>query len=186
MSETPMAADVCRKCGGPLVEEDDYIAAQMVRRSIGAIAVAVVVCAAWSPVFALARMIIGGGFSGVRGSAAAFVLGLILRKIVVGAVLGILIGVGVGIWRSAWGVFVGTVVGSLGGFFVAATYALPLRSEAQYRWDVVLVAVLAGILGAATALVADSVSARRFAEFIGPDIVEEATEAKAAPSGKKK
>jgi hypothetical protein len=176
MSQTTGAAETCRKCGGPLVEQDDYIAAQMVRRSLAAIPVAIVLCALWAPLFAFLRVAVGGGFGHVKGSIAAFILMLLLRKLVVGAMLGILIGVGVGIWRSAWGLFTGTVVGSIGGFFVAATYALPLRSEAQFRWDIVLTAVLAGLLGAATAVITDSVTAKRSAKYIGPELYEESSE----------
>lgn len=181
MTDTTAPTDLCPKCGGPLVDEDDYLFSQAVRRSLAAIPVAMLLCAVWAPVFSLPRVAIGGGFSNAEGSTALFALGLILRKLLVGAVLGIFIGIGVGIWRAAWGLFVGAVIGSLGGFFVAATYALPLRSEAQHRLDVVLVAVLAGVLGAVTAVLTDSIAASRFAAWIGPEPVRDAPADGAGP-----
>lgn len=181
MEQATQPQEICRKCGGALVEEEDYIAAQMVRRALAAIPVAIVICAVWGPLFSLIRIAVGGGFSRIEGSAAAFIVLLILRKIVVAVAVGLLLGMGVGIWRSGWGLFTGVVVGSLAGFFFGASYAMPYDSGAAYRWDIVVTAVLCGILGGVTAVLTDAVSAKRFAGYIGPDITVEP-----APGAEKK
>ena len=156
----------CEKCGGKLADHDDYIARQAVKRGVASLPAAVLMCAAWAPVFFLIRLLLGGAIGSV--GAGALIL-LIVKKIVVGAVIGILLSAAIAIGRSDLGLFLGAVIGSLGGFFVAAAAALPLRSEAAHRLDVVLVAVISGILCALTVYFAEAAGRRKYAKFIGPE-----------------
>lgn len=168
--KTDVKEAVCRECGGKLVEEDDYIFHRKLRRAAACAPVAAAICAAWAPVFCVVRLVAGGGLGNVDGSAAAFVGVLILKKIAVGIILGLIVGAMAGLWGGDTGLLLGAVAGVLGGFFVATTTALPLRAEAAHRVDVVVVALLGGVLCALTAHLADSIAGGKSAKFIGPEV----------------
>jgi hypothetical protein len=156
----------CTACGGKLADYDDYIARQAVKRGLAALPAAVIVCAIWAPLFCLIRLGIGGAI-GATGAGALLIL--LLQKVLVGVILGILLSVAIGIGKSDLGLFLGAVIGSLGGFFVAAAASMPLKSDAAHRLDVVLVAVISGILCAATVYFAESKGRGKFAKFVGPE-----------------
>lgn len=156
----------CPACGGRLVDYDDYLARQAVRRALAALPFAVVICAIWAPGFFLVRLLIGGA---VGHAGADVLLLLLVKKVVVGVILGVLVSVAVGIGRSDLGLLLGAIIGSLGGFFIAAADAMPLRSDAAHRLDVVLVAVIAGILCAATVYVSEGKGRNRQGKWIGPE-----------------
>ncbi|HOX29229.1 MAG TPA: hypothetical protein PLQ76_08770 [bacterium] len=153
-------------CGGKLVDYDDYIFRQALRRGVAALPGTIIACAVWAPVFFLIRLLIGGA---IGDAGFSVLLILILKKIAVGAVIGVLLAVAIGIGRSDLGLFLGAVIGSMGGFFIAAAPVMPLRSDAAYRVDVVLVAVLAGVLCAATVYFINAKVAAGRAKWIGPD-----------------
>ena len=153
-------------CGGKLADYDDYIAKQAVKRGLAALPAAVIICAVWAPVFCLIRLGIGGAIGATGAEALLF---LLLKKVLVGVILGILLSVAIGIGRSDLGLFLGAVIGSLGGFFVAAAASMPLKSDAAHRLDVVLVAVISGVLCAATVYFAEARGRRSYAKFIGPE-----------------
>jgi hypothetical protein len=159
-------AEKCPACGGRLVDYDDYVARQAMRRGVAALPYTLIACAVWAPVFCLVRLLIGGvlgqaGFSGL--------LLLLIEKALTGVVLGVLLAVAVGIGRGELGLFLGAVIGSIGGFFVAAADVMPLKSDAAHRADVVLVAVIGGILCALTVYVSEAKGRRRSAAWIGPE-----------------
>jgi len=153
-------------CGGKLADYDDYIAKQAVKRGLASLPAAVIICAVWAPLFCLIRLVIGGAI-GATGASALLIL--LLEKIFIGAILGVLLSAAIAIGRSDLGLFLGAVIGSLGGFFVAAAASMPLKSEAAHRLDVVLVAVISGILCAATVYIAEAKGRGKFAKFIGPE-----------------
>jgi hypothetical protein len=153
-------------CGGKFADYDDYIAKQAVKRGLAALPYAVIICAVWAPLFCLVRLAIGGAIGAAGASALLF---LLLEKVMVGVILGILLSVAISIGRSDLGLFIGAVIGSLGGFFVAAAATMPLKSDAAHRLDVVLVAVISGILCAATVYYAEANGRRKYASYIGPE-----------------
>ncbi|MFA6447987.1 MAG: hypothetical protein WCX65_00825 [bacterium] len=153
-------------CGGKLADYDDYLAKQAVKRGVAALPAAVILCAVWAPLFCLVRLGIGGVIGAAGASA---ILVLLLKKVFIGIILGVLVSVAVGIGRSDLGLFLGAVIGSLGGFFVAAASAMPLKSDATHRLDVVLVAVISGILCAATVYFAEAYGRSKYAKYIGPE-----------------
>ncbi|MFH1537699.1 MAG: hypothetical protein ABIH66_01985 [bacterium] len=165
--------EVCRECGGKLVEEDDYIFHRRLRRAAAYAPLAAVICAVWAPVFCIIRLLIGGGLESVEGSVAAFIGVLVLKKIVVGIVLGLIVGAMAGLWGGDVGLLLGAVAGVLGGFFVAAVSALPLRAEAAHRADVVAVALIGGVLCALTAYLADAIGSKKYSRLIGPEVRSE-------------
>ncbi len=156
----------CSSCGGNLADYDDFIAKQSVKRGVASLPAAVIICAIWAPLFCIIRLLIGGA---IGQAGAGGLLLLLLSKVLVGVVLGVLLSAAIGIGRSDLGLFLGAVIGSLGGFFVAAAAVMPLKSDAAHRLDVVLVAVLGGILCAATVYFAEADGRRRFGRFIGPE-----------------
>ncbi len=158
--------DKCPKCGGKLTDYDDYLAKQAVKRGIASLPAAVLMCAVWAPVFFLVRLLIGGAIGEV--GAGALIL-LLVKKVFVGAVIGVLLSAAIAIGKSDLGLFLGAVIGSIGGFFIAAASALPIRSEAAHRLDVVLVAVISGILCAATVYLAEASGRSKFGKYIGPE-----------------
>ncbi|MEW5946785.1 MAG: hypothetical protein AB1742_11355 [bacterium] len=173
-------ADRCRECGGELVDEEDYVFYRRLRRAAAYAPVGALVCAVWAPVFCLVRLALEGGGAGGGELAASAVLLIALKKIIVGAVLGLIIGLMTGFWGGDAGILLGAIAGVLGGFFVAATPQLPLRSEAEYRLDVVAVAMAGGVLSALTAHLVDAVGARRFSKWIGPGLRTEGKPAEGA------
>lgn len=163
-------SNICRECGGELVDEEDYIFHQRLRRAAACALPAALLCAIWAPVFCVVRLLIGGGLAEVEGSAAAFLGILILKKIGVGIVLGLIVGAMTGLWGGDIGLLLGAVAGVLGGFFVAAVSVLPLRAEAAYRVDVVIVAIAGGILCALTAHITDAIGSKKYNRLIGPEV----------------
>lgn len=170
MTQTPDArTDVCRSCGGRLVDEDDYSFRRKLRRAAAFAVMGAAICAAWAPVFCIVRLIIGGGFGNVEGSVAAFLAVVILKKLIVGAILGALVGAMTGAWGGDAGLLLGAVAGVLGGFFIATVSSLPLRADAAHRPDVVIVALAGGVLCAVTAHLVDVKGAIKYAASIGPE-----------------
>ncbi|MEW6202069.1 MAG: hypothetical protein AB1546_08845 [bacterium] len=163
-------SDKCRACGGELVEEDDYIFYRRLRRAAAYILPAAIICGIWAPVFSIIRLIAEGGLGDVEGSAALFLLIVLLKKIAVGIILGAVIGILTGIWGGDTGLLLGAIVGVIGGFFVAAVDVAPLRAEAAYRWDVVMTAMVGGILSSATAYLTDAIGGKRFSKWIRPEV----------------
>jgi len=153
-------------CGGKLADYDDYIARQAVKRGLAALPSAVIMCAIWAPVFCLIRLTLGRAIGATGAEALLF---LLLKKVMVGVILGILLSVAIGIGRSDLGLFLGAVIGSLGGFFIAAAESMPLKSDAAHRLDVVLVAVISGILCAATVYLSEARGRGSYAKYIGPE-----------------
>ncbi len=156
----------CPACGGALKDYDDYVAARAVKIGMAALPAALVICAVWAPLFFIIRLLAGGALG--KAAAGALVL-LIVKKILVGLVIGALLAVAVGIGRSDLGLLLGAVIGSIGGFFVAASDIMPLRSDAAHRMDIVIVAVAAGILCALTVKVSESYGCGRFKAWLGPE-----------------
>lgn len=160
--------DACPSCGGKLVDLDDYTFHQRLRRAAACIPTAIAICVAWAVLYALIRLGVGGklGAAGAGGLAAT-----IGGKVVVGVILGALLGAVAGIWRTDAGLFLGVVIGSLGGFFVAAAKAMPLLSDAAHRADIVVAAIVGGILSGATVIIAHNRAQKKSAKYIGPEPV---------------
>jgi len=158
----------CEACGGRLVPMDDYAMRRSLRTAAAVAPVAAVICAVWAPLFFLVRLAIGGALGDVGGGVLAV---LVLKKILVGIILGLLLGAAAGVGRGEAGPLLAAVVGALGGFFIAAADSMPLKSAAEYRIDVVLVSVIAGILCVATFFIAEKSAVRRRGEWIGPEPV---------------
>ena len=163
---TEKTVEKCISCGGRLVDYDDYLARRAVRHGLAALPFAVLMCAVWAPLFFIVRLLIGGAI-GQIGFGVLIIL--LLKKVLAGVVIGILLSAAVGIGRSDLGLFLGAVIGSLGGFFVAAAAAMPLRSDAAHRLDVVLVAVISGILCSLTVYFAEAKGRGRRSGWIGPE-----------------
>ena len=164
------APDACKACGGKLVDLEDYTFRQRLRRAAACIPTAIAICVAWAVLYALVRLGVGGklGAAGAGGLAAT-----IGGKVVVGVILGILLGAVAGVWRTDTGLFLGVVIGSLGGFFVAAEKAMPLLSAAAHRADIVVAAIVGGILSGATVIIAHNRAQTKSAKFIGPEPVRQ-------------
>lgn len=162
------APDKCTACGGRLVDLDDYAFRQRLRRAAACIPTAMAICVAWAVLYALIRLGVGGrlGAAGAGGLAAT-----IGGKVVVGIILGALLGVAAGVWRTDTGLFIGVVIGSLGGFFVAAAKAMPLLSDAAHRADIVIAAIVGGVLSGATVIIAHNRAQTKSAKYIGPEPV---------------
>ena len=156
----------CESCGGKLVDLEDYVFAQRLRRAAACIPTAVVLCIAWSVLYALIRVGVGGKLGAAGGGG---LVALVASKILVGAILGVLLGFVAGVWRTDVGLFLGVVIGSLGGFFVAAAKVMPLQSDAAHRPDIVAAAVICGILAGATVHIAHARACSRSQKFIGPE-----------------
>lgn len=156
----------CSACGGALVDMDDYLFNQKLKRAKVCIPTAMAVCVAWAVLFALLRTLIGGKLFSEGGGA---VLALIGNKIVVGAILGAALGAVAGLWGSDTGMFLGVVAGSIGGFFVANAGMMPLQADAAHRIDIVIAAIGGGILSGATVLVAYGKATAKHAKYIGPE-----------------
>lgn len=168
----------CSACGGALVDYDDYVFFQKLRRAAACIPSAIAICVAWTLLFIIVRLAVGGSlFSGGGGALAA----LLLKKVFVGAILGAILGAIAGIWGTDVGLFIGVVAGSLGGFFVAAApeSIMPLLPDAAHRADIVIAAIGGGILSGATVLLAYKKGAAR-AKYIGPEPKEQQDDAKAS------
>jgi hypothetical protein len=162
----PGEGGACSACAGKLVDYDDYVFYQRLRRAAACIPAAVCLTIVWAVLFAVIRTIIGGKLfsSGFGGFAL-----LIGQKILVGAILGTILGVIAGIWRTDVGLFLGVVAGAIGGFFVAYAPMMPLLSDAAHRIDIVIAAVGGGILAGATVVKAYSAGTKRYSKYIGPD-----------------
>lgn len=163
----PAKQPKCGSCGGKLVELEDYSFHQRLRRAAACMPAAAVLCIAWAIVYSLIRLIVGGKIGAAGAPGLALLIG---NKILVGVVLGILLGAVAGIWRTDAGLFLGVVIGSLGGFFAAAAPGvMPLLSDAAHRADIVVAAVLGGVLSGVTVLISHSWATKKFAAFIGPE-----------------
>lgn len=161
--------NVCSSCGGELQDYDDYIFNRALKVGLSAAPVAAVICGIWAPLFFLARLTIGGALG---HAGAGVLLVLLLKKVFAGAVVGVLIGAAVGIGRDEAGLLLGAVIGSLAGFFFAACDAMPLLSDAAHRMDIVLVALISGILCTATVYFTNGYVKKNCVSFTGPEPVE--------------
>lgn len=161
--------NVCTSCGGKLIDHDDYIFNRALKYGLAAMPVAAVICGIWAPLFFLARLTLGGALG---HAGAGVLLVLVLKKIFAGAVVGVLLGAAVGVGRDEAGLLLGAVVGSLAGFFFAAADAMPLLSDAAHRMDIVLVALISGILCTATVYFTNGYVKKNCTSFTGPEPVE--------------
>ena len=161
-----MAGTACRSCQGRLVDLEDYTFHQRLRRAAACVPASAVFCIAWSVIYVLVRLIVGGKLGAAGAGGLALLLG---QKIVVGAVLGAVLGVLAGILRTDAGMFLGVVAGSIGGFFVAHAPAMPLLSDAAHRPDIVAAAMIGGVMSGATVVLAHNWACRRFDTYIGPE-----------------
>lgn len=168
--EAPQAVNACSSCGGELADYDDYVFHRALRFGGAAIPVAAMICAAWAPIFFLARLVIGGAIGQVG---AAALLGLIVKKIIAGAIVGVLLGAAVGIGRDGAGLLLGAITGSLAGFFFAACDAMPLLSDASHRMDIVLTSVISALLCSATVYYTNARVSEKNAAYLGPEPREE-------------
>ena len=158
----------CVGCGGALVDMDDYLFHQKLKRAAVCIPAAIGVCIAWAVLFALLRTLIGGKLFSQGGGAVAMLIG---NKALVGAILGAVLGAVAGLWGSDVGLFLGVVAGSIGGFFVANAAMMPLQSDAAHRIDIVIAAIGGGLLSGATVLIAHGKATAKHAKYIGPEPV---------------
>ena len=156
----------CVACEGKLVDLQDYTFHQALRRAAACIPTAVALCIAWSVVYGVGRVLIGGHISAAGAGGLALLVG---HKVLVGVILGALLGAAAGLWRADVGLFIGVVIGSLGGFFVAAAPMMPLQSSAAHRLDVVLAAVVGGVLSGATVYIAWNRGTKKSQKRIGPE-----------------